>query len=167
MERPITAILFGAGERGAQVYGCCVYKCDNDAVDHQVVCMEFKSGVSATLTMQGHSFEEGRTLCIDGSHATLIGAFCLNRSYLELHDHRSQVVERIDFPSQAESGGHGGGDVGLMQNFVRVMRSEARALTSARESLESHLLAFATEVARLRETVIDMEELRRQCEIFV
>jgi len=54
-----------------------------------------------------------------------------------------------------------GGDVGLVQNFLRVMRSEERALTSARESLESHLLAFAVDVARLRETVIDMDEFRR------
>ena len=56
--------------------------------------MEFKNEISASLTMHGHSFEECRTLRIDGSQATLLGKFGLNRSFIEIHDHRSMQVER-------------------------------------------------------------------------
>jgi hypothetical protein len=38
------------------------------------------------------------------------------------------------------------------------------AMTTARESLESHLLAFAAEDARVNGTIIDMGEYRRQAE---
>jgi hypothetical protein len=47
--------------------------------------------------------------------------------------------------------GHGGGDFGLMDHFIDGIRSaEGREmLTSPREILESHLMAFAAERSRL------------------
>jgi hypothetical protein len=37
-------------------------------------------------------------------------------------------------------------------------------LTTARESLESHLMAFAAEESRLNNAVVDMAEFRRRAE---
>jgi hypothetical protein len=51
-----------------------------------------------------------------------------------------------------------------MADFVAVLRGEAEALTSARASLESHLLAFAAEEARLSGRVIQMDEYRARAE---
>jgi hypothetical protein len=44
------------------------------------------------------------------------------------------------------------------------MRGQAAALTTARESLESHLLAFAAEESRLKGTVVDMADFRQRAE---
>jgi len=142
-------------------YGRCVYYCDNDVVDHQVVTMAFEGGISVTLTMHGHSHEEGRTLRIDGSRATLLGKFGFSHSYLEIFDHRGYLSEHLDFASGVEeTSGHGGGDFGLMRQFVQTMRGDAPPLTSARHSLESHLMAFAAEEARLNAKVVDMQEFK-------
>ena len=44
------------------------------------------------------------------------------------------------------------------------MRGEVDALTSARESLESHLMAFAAEDARVEGSVIAMDQFRARAE---
>jgi predicted dehydrogenase len=50
----VTTDLTEAGMRQALrdgPYGRCVYSCDNDVVDHQVVTVDFEGGVTATLTV--------------------------------------------------------------------------------------------------------------------
>jgi predicted dehydrogenase len=142
-------------------YGRCVYYCDNDVVDHQVVNMQFERGASVTLTMHGHSYLEGRSTRIEGSKATLFAYFGLDGDRIEIHDHYSGEQTTIDTRPAGDSG-HGGGDAGLMAAFVGALRSrdESVALTSAHVSLESHLMAFAAEDARLDEKVVRMEEYR-------
>ena len=143
-------------------YGRCVYHCDNNVVDHQIVSMVFESGVTATLTMHGHSHQEGRTLRIDGSHATLLGKFSYSQAWIEVHDHATSHVDRYTFPSEVDqTSGHGGGDAGLLQRFVEAMRGQEPPLTGARDSLESHLMAFAAEGARLGNVTVNMQDFRR------
>ena len=124
-----------------------------------MVNITFKNGVTATLTMHGHSEEEGRSLRIDGSRATLKGKFASSTAWLEIYEHVSGEVERFEFASDVDqSSGHGGGDSGLMHHFVQVMRGEIPPLTSARDSLESHLMAFAAEESRLKKITMDMDQ---------
>jgi predicted dehydrogenase len=138
-------------------YGRCVYRSDNDAVDHQVVLMRFAAGLSVSLTMQGSSHVEGRTVRIDGTRATLLANEA--RGEMEIHDHRTGRAERISRPRGV--GGHGGGDDGLMRAFVGAVRGDrAGVLTSAREAVASHLMAFAAERARVHDEVVDMEAFR-------
>lgn len=145
-------------------YGRCVYRCDNDVVDHQIVVMEFENGVSASLTMHGHSDEEGRTLRVDGSQASLFAKFGLKRCWIEIRDHRRAKVQRLDFPNQAENRGHGGGDFGVVRGFVNAMCGVNGDFVQARESMESHLMAFAAEEARLKGEVIDMADFRERAD---
>jgi len=159
-EQPGEAAIRRALETGP--YGRCVYHCDNDVVDHQVVSMELEGGTSVTLTMHGHSHQEGRTTRIDGTRGTLFVRMNLFESEVELHHKRSRKVERSYMP-HAYGQGHGGGDAGLMRAFYRALINRQQPpLTTARASLESHLLAFAAEQARLSGEVIHMETYRAE-----
>jgi predicted dehydrogenase len=139
-------------------YGRCVYRTDNDAVDHQVVLMRFAEGLSVSMTMQGSSHVEGRTIRIDGTRATLLANE--SRGEIEIHDHRTGETARIAMPLGV--GGHGGGDDGLMRAFVGSIRDGrgAAVLTSAREAVASHLMAFAAEQARVSGEAVDMDAFR-------
>ncbi|MBX3000626.1 MAG: Gfo/Idh/MocA family oxidoreductase [Caldilineaceae bacterium] len=143
-------------------YGRCVYRCDNDVVDHQTVTMELENGASVTLTMHGHSNEEHRSMRYDGTRATLRARFG-KPDEIAIYDHGKSEPEIVPIP--AATSGHGGGDWGTMRSFLAVLRGEEQPLTDVRASLESHLLAFAAEEARLSGSMIDMAAFRAQAEL--
>jgi predicted dehydrogenase len=138
-------------------YGRCVYDCDNDVVDHQIVMMEFEDGISVNLTMQGHAHFERRVTDVHGSRGSLHAVFGLEGSWIETWEHRSG--KRSYYPTSSDGPqGHGGGDDGLMRSFIQsVGRQSSEDVTAtALEALESHLLAFAAEDARLGDKWISL-----------
>ncbi len=145
-------------------YGRCVYYCDNNVVDHQVVNMEFANEVTAAFTMCGHCSVNGRTVKLMGTKGEIRGHGEMNE--LEVFDFASQTREIIKLNNEA--GGHGGGDYRLMRDFVRLVASDGKlkGLTEASISVQSHLMAFAAEKSRVEGRTIDMKEyvesLRRE-----
>jgi predicted dehydrogenase len=138
-------------------HGRCVYRCDNDVVDHQVIDMDLESGATVAFVMHGHSHNNVRTMRYDGTRATLRATETTDE--ITVYDHLTGGEETIR-PGYLV-GGHGGGDTGLMSAFLAALRDDSyRALTTARASLESHLMAFAAEEARLTGRVVDMPAYR-------
>ena len=145
-------------------YGRCVYHCDNDVVDHQTINMELEDQTTITFTMQGHGDEECRTMRYDGTKASLYGKFSSRGHKITIKDHLTGTVENIPVIARDESG-HGGGDYGIVRSFVNAVNGNPDdSVTTARESLESHLLAFAAEEARLNHNVVHMPEFRDRAE---
>ena len=144
-------------------YGRCVYKCDNDVVDHQVVNIEFENNVTANLVMHGFSEREGRTLRIDGTKATLIGQFSDSGQEILLFDHFSGTEEVIFTQKLSiDSSGHGGGDFSFINSFLETLNNpeKTQPLTNANDTIESHLMAFAAHESRSKAKVIEMDEFR-------
>jgi len=140
-------------------YGRCVYRCDNDVADHQVVAVEFEGGATASLTMQGLGSEEERSLRLSGTRGELSGA--LQSGVIEVSRHGVLGSERYEMGGSAL--GHYGGDGGLLDHFSEVMERGAAGeiQASGRVSLESHLMGFAAEQARLSGSVIEMADFRK------
>ena len=141
-------------------YGLCAYRCDNDVPDHQVLALEFGGGITATFTLHGLATHERRTIRISGTLGELRGVF--QEGVIDVTRHGSLETERHGV--EASLAGHLGGDEGLLGHFTDVVArgaaSEVRA--SGRVSLESHLIGFAAEQARLERRVVDMEAFRAQ-----
>ena len=145
-------------------YGRCVYHCDNDVVDHQTVNMEMDDGTTVTLVMNGQGEEECRTMRWDGTKATLFGKFSSRGHEIRIHHHLTGEIEDVPVIAR-DSSGHGGGDYGIVRSFLNTLGGRPDdSVTSARESLESHLLAFAAEESRLQKSVINMAEFRQRLE---
>lgn len=139
-------------------YGRCVYHCDNDVVDHQVVNLEFENEVTAAFTMCGFTTKMSRTLKIMGTRGEIRGLMEDGRNLVEVSDFATGQRTVIQTDGAAE--GHGGGDEGLMRAFVRQIRGtdHNQTVTSAKTSIHSHLMAFAAEESRLTGRVIRLDE---------
>jgi predicted dehydrogenase len=136
-------------------YGRCVWKCDNDVVDHQVVCLEFEGGITATFTMTGFTQEMGRKIRVHGTE----GEISFTEAAMEVRSYADGGTERISF--EKESGSHGGGDERIVASFLAAIRqNDARLVTTdARESLRTHSIVFAAEASRRQGRMMDMEEM--------
>jgi len=142
-------------------YGRCVYHCDNDVVDHHTINMEMENDTTVTFTMHGHSHNNVRTMRYDGTRATLRASEAADE--IAIYDHLNGNEEVI--PPGRGSGGHGGGDTGVMNAFVETLRHpDQPPLTSARASLDSHLMAFAAEEARAEGVMLSMSQYRQTVE---
>ncbi|AZI44812.1 gfo/Idh/MocA family oxidoreductase (plasmid) [Deinococcus psychrotolerans] len=139
-------------------YGRCVYACDNDVVDHQVVNFEFKGGVTASFTMTAFTRARGRETRIFGTKGELYG----DSQKIEIYDFLTGETSVLDTDIASDGSilsGHGGGDDGLMAAFLTAIRRNdpGLILSGPQETLESHLMVFAAERARAGGMVVDMD----------
>ena len=132
--------------------GRCVYRCDNDQVDHQETIIEFENGVTASLRMHGLSAKEGRTIRIDGTRGTLRARFG-GGNRIEIRKHGSGRVHT--YRIRGDILGHGEGDRGIMDSFVSDLH-EPLEDRPADNYLTSHLLAFAADRSRREGRVVEM-----------
>jgi predicted dehydrogenase len=134
-------------------YGRCVYRCDNNVVDHQAVSMEFENGVTVAFEMGGFSYDNTRSVKYMGTKGEVKGYLSKNELIVTDFSTGKQDVIHIKAPA----GGHEGADTLLMSDFVRQIRNgSGKGLTSAGTSLESHMMAFACEKSRLEGRTVEL-----------
>ena len=138
-------------------YGRCVYCCDNDVVDNQVVNFAFAGGRTGQMTMTAFCDESGRQTRIFGTRGSI------RTDSRIIHVTEFLTGREFDLDSQTDNdgsilSGHGGGDFGLMDAFVRALETGDRSaiLSGIDETLESHLMVFAAEESRRTGKVIQV-----------
>jgi predicted dehydrogenase len=128
-------------------YGKCVYRTDNDVVDHQIVNMEFEDQITVAFSMEAFSHYGGRRTRIFGTKGDLTG----DESQMMITDFLTGEKENWKPGVAKEGSGHGGGDYGLVHDFIQaVSQQDPSLLTSTIDaSMESHLIGFKAEESRL------------------
>ena len=144
-------------------YGRCVYYCDNNVVDHQVVNMNMTDGSTVSFTMCGFTADCSRYSNLMGTKGQIIADMGANT--IEVTPF-GKDAELIDVSRMAEDfSGHGGGDRGLVSAFLDLVtgeQSEDDTISSVERSLESHYIALAAEESRRNGgAVIRMEQVRK------
>ena len=142
-------------------YGKCVYRCDNDVVDHQVVTILFEDDITVTFSMNAFN-KGGRFLHLMGTKGELHAALD-DDDPISIYEFETSSTWQI--PIIAGDGiphGHGGGDLGIVESFYDYLTGQytGSSISDIGISVDNHLMVFAAEKARHTGTVIDMDEYR-------
>ena len=141
-------------------YARCIYKCDNDVVDHQSVLINFESGATGTHNMVGGSSQSLRKIHIIGTKGEIFGNFEESKyTVLKINPspdaHNEECdVEEVDLMITGDMvgafGGHGGGDERLSEDFVKFIRGEEPSLacTSIFDSMAGHMSVYRADKSR-------------------
>jgi predicted dehydrogenase len=144
VENVITALETGP-------YGRCVYDCENDVVDNQVVMLSFPQNRHVTFCMTGFSEYMDRKTTISGTQGSISG----NGSTIKVTSFLTDKTEAVELTASDFTivGGHAGGDDGLMAHFLgRIVDNKpSNALDAA---MDSHMLVFAAEKSRKEGRVV-------------
>ncbi len=126
-------------------YGKCVFLCDNNVCDHQLVTMTFENGVKAVLNMNAFSDKMFRECHIVGTKGELIGYGA--KLKMKIFGGKSKTV----FSGIMDMGGHVEGDIRLISGFVKLINGELKDLsdlTTIDATVISHNIALAAEESR-------------------
>jgi len=146
-------------------YGKCVFKCDNDVVDHQVVNLEYENGATVSFNMCAFN-SGGRFIRVMGTKGEVYGD--MSKNTLEFFDFETRQHETIN-PWEKDLGdsivsGHGGGDDGIVEFLYKYMAEDYSGdmLSEVDVSVDNHLTVFAAEKSRLEKTVVNIEEYKKE-----
>ena len=127
------------------LYGRCVYRCDNDVVDHQIVSMEMESEVTVNFSMDIFTLKDNRETHISLTEGEIDG----DETILRVRKFRGATEKVYDFSDIAHTPFHAGADLAIMADFIDAIQTGRRSLvTSIDRSVESHRICFEAERSR-------------------
>jgi len=143
-------------------YGRCVYECDNDVVDNQVVNLQFEGGSTASFSMVAFTKEVcTRKTRIFGTRGQLEGDGHEITVFNFVTGETTHIkpAEEEPPPPQTRMHGHSFGDFHLMHDFINAVASgdPSVILSSPEQALESHVIVFRAEKARKEDIVASLD----------
>ena len=141
-------------------YGKCVFKCDNNVVDHQTVNMRFGKDVYVDFAMSAFT-QGGRTIRIMGTKGEIYAKMSGNDIEVFNFEKREPYKYDVDanVTSEMITGGHGGGDYGIIYALRELLKgNRSKSVCEIGESCDNHMISFAAEESRITGKTIDMAE---------
>ena len=129
-------------------YSRCVYHCDNNVVDHQVVNIRFEDDLTLSFSMSAFD-QRGRNTAVMGTKGFVSSTTDESKIKVTLYNQGIESYVEYDTHAETDQFGHGGGDFVLVKELIELLNGEAPiAATSINDSVESHIMALATEYSR-------------------
>lgn len=140
-------------------HGRCIWSGDNDIVDHQSVMIQFEDGSTANHSLVGGTSKGLRSIHLLGTKGEILGV--VNDGYFVIRHPdprpgKEYTEERIDINISNDM--HGGGDLRLVEDFVKVIRGRAPSIstTNLEDSINGHLIGFEADESMLKQKMVEI-----------
>lgn len=144
-------------------YGRCVYHCDNNVVDHQVVNLNMTDQTTISFTMCAFTAANSRYCKIMGTMGEIVAEMEENIITIMPFGKEKEVIDVTKLSE--DFSGHGGGDRRMVEEFLDLLGGEkapSDKITSIEHSVESHYCALAAEASRLNKgAVVELQNYRK------
>lgn len=136
------------------IYGRCVYHCDNDVVDHQVLSMEMEDAVTINLSMDIFTRDDCRETHIKMTNGEIDG----NETKLRVRKFRESKERVFDFSNITKKPFHSGADLNLVDDFIKALRFKNYKFRSPIDnSIESHRICYEAERSRHNGKIVNFK----------
>lgn len=135
-------------------YGRCVYRCDNNVVDNMLSIIQFENGVNITLNTTAFSKESNKNIKILFSNGEIEASILKQEIVIKEFGKDKEYDITYESNTEKES------EKKLIQDFIQALSSKDynQNKSTAKESLESHIIAFAIEYSRISEEVVYVKD---------
>lgn len=134
-------------------YSRCIFKTNNNVMDHQIVNMLFEKGGTAQLSMTAFNQDGGRTIKIHGTLGTVEGKLEDGKIYVRLYDKEFGVkdYDKVIDVNKGDYASHSGGDDNIVKDIIEYFEDEKSNVnvSDVNDALMSHKMAFCSEESRI------------------
>ncbi|MGL6105293.1 Gfo/Idh/MocA family protein [Romboutsia sp.] len=135
-------------------YGRCIYRCDNNVVDHMINILEFENGVKATLNL--YAFAKESEICINlmFSHGEVVASLLKEEIIIrKFIDEKDNIVNLKSDNKEKE-------EHKIIKDFIKLISEKdfTENKSTSKSTIESHYIAFALEYSRVSEEVVYVDD---------
>ena len=140
-------------------FGRCVYHCDNDVVDTQIINMLYENGTTVSFSQTAYSEECYRSIQISGTLGEITGKLEDNEFVVKEFASGNHNINKVATVKDR----HGGGDYFIMTDFIKLVREGiVGGRTEAKGAVDCHVMCFAAEQSqRENGKEIDLEAFKQ------
>lgn len=129
-------------------FGRCVFHCDNNVVDRQLIAMEMENGITVNMSMDLFTKDDNRSTHICLTNGEIFG----NESCIETVNFMNNEKNHYDYSDMRHAKYHAGADHAIVADFINSINGSKPGRcpdSSINAILESHRICFEAERSRL------------------
>lgn len=158
---PLNTLYLQAEEVDGYIRDTCVFTSEKTTVDHGSALIEYSNGVKASYNLALYAPLDTRQVMVFGDGGKL-----------ELDEAERRITVRprhsrdiVEYQISEDSGGHGGGDQGLIAEFLNCIRRKTKPLADAGTGALSCLVSLAAERSAHERRTVTIEEMIREAQV--